>query len=83
MAIEFANNGVLPGKVLIKIKVDFALREYLGDDALTLYYKNNDGYDVIANNVVESNDEFFVFYIDHNSTYLLTNKKVNKNKIKK
>ena len=81
LVIEFADNGELPGKALIRIKADYALRNYLGDESLTLYYKNDDKYDIISSDILESQNEFYEFYIDHNSTYYLTNKKVEKEKV--
>lgn len=83
LVIEFANNGVLPGKALVKVKSDYALRNYLGTETLTLYYKNNDKYDVISSGIVESQNEFYEFYIDHNSVYYLTNKNIEKTKLEK
>lgn len=82
LVIEFANNGKLPGKALIKVKVDYALRNYLGAENLKVYFRNTDGYDLISDGIVESQDGFYLFYIDHNSTYYLTNKKIEAKKIK-
>ena len=83
LVIEFPNNGNLPGKALIKIKVDYVFRDYLGSDDLYLYYKNGDSYDVISEKLQESKDGFYKFYINHNSTYYLSSKPLSKKKIKK
>ena len=82
LVIDFADNKELPGKVLIKVKADFAFRNYLDSDDLTLYYRNGDMYDLISDNIMVSNDGFYEFYLNHNSVYYLTNQKLNKKVVK-
>ncbi len=82
LVLEFPQNGDLPGKALIKVKADYAFRQYLNSDDLFLYYQHGDMYDIISENIMASYDEFYEFYLDHNSTYYLTNKKLADKKIK-
>ena len=83
LVLEFPQNGDLPGKALIKVKADYAFRQYLNSDELFLYYQNGEMYDIISENIMVSYDNFYEFYLDHNSTYYLSNKKLEEKKIKK
>ena len=76
LIIKFKENGILPGKVLIRVKADWAFQNYLGDDVLNVYYINKKNFDLISNSVSVTSDEYYEFYIDHNSTYVLSNKKI-------
>ncbi len=77
LIIDFAENGLLPGKALIKIKADYTLRDYVGESDLYVYYYNEDGggLEAIANKINISEDGFYEFYITHNSRYLISSKK--------
>lgn len=79
LIIDFKDNGVLPGKVLIRIKADWTFRDYLGEDSLTVYYMNKNKFDLIKDNIVVTSDGYYEFYIDHNSTYVLSSKKIDSN----
>ena len=76
LIIDFKDNGVLPGKVLIRIKADWTFRDYLGENSLTVYYMNKNKFDLIKDNIVITSDGYYEFYIDHNSTYVLSSKKI-------
>ena len=76
LMLTFANNGDLPGKVLIRLKAD-QVDEMFTDDSLFIYYYNEDNnLDPVAMEV-QKDDGFYDFYIDHNSKYILTSKKLN------
>ena len=72
LVVTFANNGKLPGKALIKIPT------YLyktNNDKLYVYYVNNDELELVTNKVNIVNNSY-EFYIDHMSSYILTDKKI-------
>ena len=75
--VNFANNGDLPGKEIVKIKATTEMKEYFGNKKLYVYYydKENNKFTLIAKNVSLEND-YYQFVIDHNSKYLLTDKKI-------
>ena len=77
VVLKFAENGELPGKATIQVKVDYAMREYLGTgEPLCVYYFNNQTgkLELIAENLVVINDTYVEFAITHCSYYVLTQK---------
>lgn len=77
VVMKFAENGVLPGKATIQVKVDYAMREYLGSDQnLCVYYYNNQTgqLELVAENLTVINDTYVEFSITHCSCYVLTRK---------
>lgn len=80
IAIVFANNGLLPGKAKIRIKLDYTFRYVEGYDNLKLYFYNSseEKYKELENEVVLTEDGFYEFEITHNSKYVLSNKEINR-----
>ena len=79
LVINFKKNGKLPGKALIRVKTDYALRDYIGIENLHVYhYKRKDGkiFDGVANNVSMTEDGYLEFYINHNSTFVISSNEV-------
>lgn len=79
IVVDFANNGKLPGIALIKVKTDYVLREYLGTEDLQVYYYNgndNQMFDEVANNISITDEGNLEFYVTHNSSFVISNKKV-------
>lgn len=75
LMLTFANNGNLPGKALIRLKAN-QIDEMFADNNLFIYFYNDqNNLDAVAMEVQKDNG-FYDFYIDHNSKYLLTNKKL-------
>ncbi|MBO7253138.1 MAG: hypothetical protein J6V25_11000, partial [Oscillospiraceae bacterium] len=75
VVMKFAENGQLPGKATIQIKVDYAMREYLGSGkGLSVYYFNNQTQklELIAQDLIVINDTYVEFPITHCSYYVLT-----------
>ena len=75
VVMKFPENGTLPGKATIQIKVDYAMREYLGTGTgLCIYYYNNQTgeLELVAENLVVINDTYVEFEITHCSCYVLT-----------
>lgn len=77
LIIDFHPNGLLPGKALVKIKADYTLRNYVGDNDLYVYYYNQSdgGLEAVANKINISSDGYYEFNILHNSRYLISSKK--------
>ena len=67
----------MPGKATIQVKVDYAMREYLGsDENLCVYYYNNETgkLELIAEDLKVVNDTYVEFSITHCSYYVLAPK---------
>lgn len=79
LVINFANNGKLPGVVLVRIKIDYALSEYLGIEELKAYHYNPDTrlFDRVAKGINITDDGYLEFYISHNSTFVILDKEPN------
>ena len=86
VSILFKNNGKLPGKAIIRIRVEKTFKYedgykdlliYYGDDNnLSLIKKNIDDSDIEYDRVNLSEDGYYEFEITHNSSYILTNKEL-------
>lgn len=76
IVITFAENGELPGKTLIRVKADYAFRNYIGIEGLKVYYYDEDSKNFVEVDLANAltDDGFYEFYISHNSTYVITNK---------
>ena len=75
IVMEFPENGNLPGKATIQLKVDYAMRDYLGSETgLYVYYYNNETgkLELIEGDVRVVNDTYVEFTITHCSYYVLT-----------
>ena len=75
--LSFPENGVLPGKAKIRLKVDYEFTKHLGSQDLTVYFFDNVKKELILvkANVNVSADGFIEFEIDHNSDFLIVNEK--------
>lgn len=81
IVIKFKDNGELPGVALVKIKTDYALRDYIGTSNLQVYHYNKSDdqmFDEVANDISLTKDYDLEFYISHNSSFIISNKKVDK-----
>ena len=76
--IIFADNGVLPGKCLIRIANSNIMNNILNSKDANVYYYYNDQklYDEIGNDLKMTEDGYYEFYIDHNSSYVITTEKL-------
>lgn len=75
VVMKFAENGVLPGKATIQVKVDYAMRQYLGSgkDLCVYFYNNQTGeLELIAGGLQVVNDTYVEFAITHCCAYVLT-----------
>lgn len=85
--IEFADNGNLPGKAIVRLKATDEMKAVLTEKTIALYYYSEDKTDLslIQTGIVLSDDGFYNCVIEHNSQYVLTNSSVvinNKNEEK-
>ena len=84
--MNFASNGYLPGKTLIRVKMNSITDENLSQKKYNAYYYNETSktFDKVAVNKIVSDDGYFEFYINHNSSYVISENEVDsKWKIKK
>ena len=84
ISIIFKDNGELPGKAKIRVKLDYTHKYVEGLEDLMLLYleeqmgiEREDPFSVEVNRVDLAEDGFYEFEITHNSTYVLTNKEIN------
>ena len=75
--IDFANNGNLPGKCLIRIKSDDL--KILDNKNANVYYFNEteNNFNKVAMQIIASGDGYYEFYINHNSKYIMTLGEIN------
>lgn len=88
LILEFAPNGELPGVATIRIKLDYTLRNYIGEKVYVYYYdyesnSNKVFSDIVGESITLNDNGWFEFKINHNSAYIFTNTKPNEEYIKK
>lgn len=88
LILEFAPNGDLPGIATVRVKLDYTLRTYIGEEVYVYYYDNESEStkvfsDVIGKSISLNDNGWFEFKISHNSAYIFTNTKPNEEYIKK
>lgn len=71
LAIEFANNGELPGKATIRISSEYLKAKYGYKSSMVLSYYDNTP-EVLDKNIDCANDGYAEIEITHNSTYILS-----------
>ena len=76
MILKFADNGNLPGKVLIRLKSE-KLDKIFKEESIFVYFydKDVDSLYKVATEVHKTNG-YYEFYINHNSSYVLSGKKI-------
>lgn len=78
LVLNYADNGELPAKALVRISATDEMKEYLGNEKAYVYYYDENGnkLDKVAMEISLSDDGFYEFYINHNSSYVITTEKV-------
>ncbi len=78
LTLEFANNGTLPGKCLIRVDNNSTVKQYLSNQKSYVYFYNPDTQKMekVAMQVLLTNNAFYEFYISHNSLYVMTTEEV-------
>lgn len=76
--VSFADNGELPGKATVKIKLDNSWLEDKDKNNMNVYYYNesNDTFSNIANNLKVASDNYISFDVTHNSDYIISDKEL-------
>ena len=76
IVINFAKNGSLPGKSLVRIKADYVFADYIGEnDLFVFHYNGNKKFNAVANSIDLTDDGYYEFYINRNSEFIITNEK--------
>ena len=72
--LEFAENGQLPGKCLIRIFSEGDIEEELNNQEAKVYYYNDDSsnFNKVKMHTIITKDNYYEFYINHNSKYVMT-----------
>lgn len=78
ISIEFADNGLLPCKTLIRIKPEYAMRALIGAKDLKVYFVEGDKYSLIEDNIDLDLEKYYNFTVTHNSEYVLTSSEFEK-----
>lgn len=75
IVIEYKANGYLPGKALVRIKAIDNIKTSIGNTNVYVYYYNetSNKFELIAEKVNLTEDEYYEFNISHNSKYILVN----------
>ena len=78
IAIQFADNGVLPCKTKVRLKLEYAARSLIGSKGLKLYYANGENYTLEQDSISIDEDDYYNFTLTHNSEFWLLNGEVEK-----
>ena len=81
----FANNGVLPGPVTIRLQFSYFLKNFIGKE-FNVYYINKDDKQPLTkfmeSSVKINEDGWYEFKLYHNSDYIMTNEPIDEKYIK-
>ena len=84
LVVNFKDNGTLPGKALVKVKLNDELKSVLNNKIYVYYYDDiENSFNLIASNVKKSLDGYYQFTITHNSNYVLVNQKLDSKLVSK
>lgn len=78
ISIEFAENGILPCKTIIRMKSNYAMRALIGAKDLKVYYADDDNYELVQDSINMDDEKYYNFTVTHNSEFCLTNKNFEK-----
>lgn len=75
--VNFPDNGNLPGKALIRVKVTDEVEKVLSDNVFVyVYNESTNNFCAIDLDVQKSSEGYYEFIITHNSDYLIVNEKL-------
>ncbi|RKJ48855.1 hypothetical protein D7Y05_11775 [bacterium 1XD42-54] len=76
LRVNFASNGVLPGKASIRIKSDYIHKMYGLSGKMYLYFVNSSGLKLEDNPhyILDGTDHWCEFDVTHNSTFVVSGK---------
>ena len=72
LSIDFADNGLLPGNFVVRIKPEYATRNIFGAKGLFLFYMDGDKFTQVMENIFLTADDYYELNISHNSEYALS-----------
>ncbi|MBR3163043.1 MAG: hypothetical protein IKF17_02950 [Clostridia bacterium] len=77
--LEFAENGFLPGKCLIRVHSTKEIIDILNKQEAKIYYYNNEAnnFNKVKMQTILTDDNYYEFYINHNSKYVMTEEEIN------
>lgn len=78
IAIKFADNGELPCKTKVRIKLDYATRGLIGAKGLKLYYMDGNNYELEQDSIKLDEENYYNFTLTHNSEFWLSNGNIGK-----
>lgn len=83
--VNFANNGQLPGKARIRIKLTDDMKAVLDTNSIFVYFYNENTKEFIEilEGIDYTEDGFIEFAIEHNSKYVIVDEKIESNQNKK
>ncbi len=77
IVVNFPDNGSLPGKALVRIKATEMVEDVLEEDVFVyVYNESTDNFCEIDTAVKKTKDGYYEFMIDHNTDFLIVNKKL-------
>jgi hypothetical protein len=77
IVVNFSDNGNLPGKALVKIKSTDEIEKQLNKTGYVYFYNaQNNNFTEIDTKLEKDDNGYYSFNINHNSDYLLVNKKL-------
>ena len=74
--VNFKDNGLLPGKMKVKIRPEYAARHIFNAEQLNLYYVKDGNFNSMDSNITKDEYDFYTIEITHNSDYWLTDNEV-------
>ena len=82
--VNFANNGQLPGKARIRIKLTDDMKAVLDTNSIFVYFYNEDAKEFIEilEGIDYTEDGFVEFTIEHNSKYVIVDEKIESDQYK-
>ncbi len=78
IVLKFAENGTLPGKCLIRVQSTEDITNTLNKNNTKVYYYNSeeDNFNKVKMQTILTDDNYYEFYINHNSKYVLTKNEI-------
>lgn len=77
--LSFSNNGTLPGKALIRLNSTELDSKFANKDIFVYYYNEKESSLMKVALEVQKIEGYYEFYINHNSEYILSTKKLDNN----
>ena len=77
IVVNFQDNGNLPGKAIIRIKLEESLNNLLNDNVYVyIYNESTNNFSLVDTNAKKTADGYYEFTITHNSSYIMVNEEL-------